>query len=210
MPAFTQKLQPVLATVWRFPAKGLVLLLIGVVAWEGDLPKSGTLPVGYAAVLVLSVALLAFDRGFTLKVFAVLLVANLWVRDNYPLSHFPMYSTFSDHTFYVYVGGGDGEAIPLQTLTGIRTSKLKKPYDRRLDKERKRLKKRKRELTAEERRPAGEESLRQLYANSSVEARARLEAHSPLQLYHVDIYLKDGEVDERPAELIATLELPPQ
>ena len=53
--------------------------------------------------------------------------------EQYPITRFPMYDKFPDHTFYVYVADKNGIPIPVQDLTGVNTSKLKKPYDYELD-----------------------------------------------------------------------------
>ena len=199
--------------VWSFPGKSVVFLLIVVSRFEGDLKmltKTDPLPPVYLAVLGIAAVLLIFDRGFPIKVCVALVIANMAIRDNYPFSHFPMYASFSDHTFYVYVADGEGNPIPLQDITGTRTSKLKKPYDKDLNAVRRKLDKRKRELTVEERREAGERALAQIYRNTNDTAKAALEALAPLRLYHVDIYMVDGEVDERKAELVAQIELPPK
>jgi hypothetical protein len=133
------------------------------------------------------------------------------IRDNYPFSHYPMYASFSDHTFYVYVAGKNDKPLALQKVTGgIRTSKLKKPYERDLDKKRRELRKRKRDLTADERREAGEQALAQVYRNCTPAARARLEKEAPIKLYHVDIYMREGKVDELPPQFIAEIDLPPK
>lgn len=63
-----------------------------------------------------------------------LTVLLLVLRENYPFSHFPMYSSFSRHTYYVYVKDRRGDPIPVLELSGIRTSSLKKIYNTRLKK----------------------------------------------------------------------------
>ena len=196
--------------VWSFPAKGAALLVLGVILWEGDVSRSEFLPVGFALLLAAAFALLFFDKGFPIKICVALVILNLVARDHYPLSHFPMYDRFTDHTFYVYVTDKDGQAVPLQEITGIRTSRLKKPYDKALDKTRKPLKKRKRELTVADRRDAGLTALANLYRDSNPAAKAKLQALAPISLHHVDVFMRDGDLDERPPEKIASLDLPPR
>lgn len=175
------------------------------------LTKTDPLPFNYLALLFISAALLFFDRGLPVKACVALLIANMALRDNYPFSHYPMYASFSDHTYYVYVAGKDDKPLALQKVTdGIRTSKLKKPYNTDLDKKRKELGKRTRHLSAEERREAGEQALAQIYRNCNPVARERLEKLAPIRLYHVDIYMEKGRVDERPPQFIAEIDLPPK
>ncbi len=50
----------------------------------------------------------------------------------YPLSSFPMYSTFSDSPFLVYLTDFSGEKIAIETSLGTHASELKKTYEVRL------------------------------------------------------------------------------
>ena len=59
-------------------------------------------------------------------------------------------------------------------------------------------------------REAGEQALAQVYRNCTPPARARLEKQAPIKLYHVDIYMHEGKVDERPPQFIAEIDLPPK
>jgi len=209
-----EKLEKALQKICNFPCKSPVFLLIVCLCYEGKLQmltKTDPLPFHYLTCLAVAAVLLFFDRGLTIKACVALLIANMALRDNYPFSHYPMYASFTDHTFYVYVAGKDDQPLALETVTGgIRTGKLKKPYDRDIDKKRRQLGKRKRNLTPEERREAGEQALTQVYRNCTPPARARLEKQAPIKLYHVDIYMREGRVDERPPQLIAEIELPPK
>ncbi len=99
-----------------------------------------------------------------------------------------MYDKFPDHTYYLYVGDRHGDPIPVHELTGINTSKLKKPYDKELNRTRKRLGKRKLELTVEERRSAGETTLQKLYNDAPAAGKRQMDELAPLQLFHVWIY----------------------
>ena len=209
-----EKLEKALQKIWKFPCKSPAFLLIVCLCYEGKLQmltKTDPLPFHYLACLAVAAVLLFFDRGLTIKACVILLIANMALRDNYPFSHYPMYASFTDHTFYVFVTGKDDQPLALETVTGgIRTGKLKKPYDRDLDKKRRELGKRKRNLTAEQRREAGEQALAQVYRNCTPPAKARLEKQAPIKLYHVDIYMHEGKVDERPPQFIAEIDLPPK
>jgi hypothetical protein len=147
-------------------------------------------------------------KRLPLKTFCIVLVLCAVVKDNFPFSHFPMYDQFPDHTFYIFVKDGEGQPIPLEAVTGTRTANFKKPYDKELNKIRKKLGKRKRELTAAEREPAGRRALENLYKRAPEPVKRRLEALSPLQLYHADILMVEGDITEPKPEKIATLALP--
>jgi hypothetical protein len=155
----------------------------------------------------LSISRAALRHQFQLGPFVLVLAlcaTSFLSGEQYPVTRFPMYDKFPDHTFYVFVADKDGRPIPVHQLTGINTSKLKKPYDKALDKIRKDLGKRKLELTAEERRPAGEAALEALFKITPPDQRAALATHTPIQLYHVWILSEKGKAVEQPAEKIAT------
>ena len=146
-------------------------------------------------------------RNFRLWPFVFILVvcaSSFVVGEQYPITRFPMYDKFPDHTYYVYVADKDGNPIPVHKLTGINTSKLKKPYDKELNRVRKKLKKRKLHLTVEERRPTGEDTLRKLYLDAPPVGQEQLDTLAPIQLFHVWILSEDGKSAEQPAERIAS------
>ena len=210
-----ERLKKTLQKVRHFPCKSPAFLIILCICYEGKLrmlTNTDPLPWHYLTLLFIAAILLFFDRGLTIKACIFLLIANMAMRDNYPFSHYPMYASFSDHTYYVFVAGKDDQPLPLEDVTnGIRTGKLKKPYNSDIGKKRKQLgKRRTRDLTAEERREAGKRALAQVYRNCSPTAKARLEKLAPIKLFHVDIYMKESTVDERPPEFIAEIDLPPK
>ncbi|MGI8955729.1 MAG: hypothetical protein ACR2II_02300 [Chthoniobacterales bacterium] len=53
----------------------------------------------------------------------------LLLRENYPFSNFPMYSSFSSRTYYLYLTDAKGTAIQT-TRFGPASSTLKKIFDR--------------------------------------------------------------------------------
>jgi hypothetical protein len=59
--------------------------------------------------------------------FIVLLCLTL--RENYPFSNFPMYSTFSNHDYYIYLASSNGHPLATPRF-GLSTSALKKIFDR--------------------------------------------------------------------------------
>lgn len=205
-----ERLQFALKAIWQFPAKGAAVLLLVVILWEGDVARNDALPASCMLLLAIAFALLFFDRGFPVKVCVGLVIISFAARENYPFSHYPMYDRFTDHTFYVYIADGEGDPLPIQTLTGTRTSRIKKPYDKALDVVRKEQDKRKRELTPAECRAAGEAALLKLYEDATESGREKLTARSPIRLYHVNVFARDGKIDKQPPALIAELTLPPQ
>jgi hypothetical protein len=152
-------------------------------------------------------------RRFPLKLALLVTVVCLAVKEEFPFSHFPMYESFSDYSFNVYVADRDGNPLPVQALTSHKTSKLKKIFSSEQDEVRKKLEEAGEEvggyrfMTKEQRRPAGEKTLEWLYRNSKGSGLEALRAASPLRLYY--IHLRVGEDGfEREHELIAEVPAP--
>ena len=141
-----------------------------------------------------------------------LTITCLVVKENYPFTHYPMYSNFDDQTYYVWLADRDGEPIPVQKLTYHRLGKIKKIYNDDLQEVREEIgkkrgkKPRKRDLTLEQRRGPGEGTLRWIYHNSRPVAQQALLERAPLRLYHVTVRLADDQVVEDPPELVAELD----
>jgi hypothetical protein len=64
----------------------------------------------------------------------VMTLLSLGLRENYPFSNFPMYSSFSQHTYFLYLTDAAGEPIKTRQL-GLSSSALKKIFDRARRKE---------------------------------------------------------------------------
>lgn len=151
--------------------------------------------------------LLSFLQRMPLKTCVLVIALCLILKENYPFSNFPMYSSFSDHTFFVYVSDADDQPIAIEVLTAIRTGRLKKVYDSQLRSVAKKLGKRKRELSVEERHDIGLETLRWFFSSSRDEVKPYLKKYQVLKLYHVDITIDEGEVSEHSPQMIAELDL---
>lgn len=54
------------------------------------------------------------------------------IGDVFPFSPFPMYSYFSRDAQVLYLANADDEVIPMQKISGVRTSVAKKIYKREL------------------------------------------------------------------------------
>lgn len=140
-------------------------------------------------------------------------VVCLAVKEEFPFSHFPMYESFSDYSFVIYIADRDGEPIPVQSITSQKTSKLKKIFNKEQKQVRKRLEAAGVEIagyqfmTKEQRRPAGEKTLQWLYANSKGGGLEELRKHAPLTLYYIHLRVGDDGF-ERETELIAEVPAP--
>lgn len=72
---------------------------------------------------------LAWWRQTRCKWFVIMTVLCLGLRENYPFSNFPMYSSFSHHTYFLYLTDARGDTIKTRQL-GLSSSALKKIFDR--------------------------------------------------------------------------------
>ncbi len=149
-------------------------------------------------------------RMIPLKTALLVAVVCFAVRENFPFSHFPMYSSFSDYSYFIYFADAKGEPVPILDLTGHKTSGLKKIYDDQLKKERDSLEDEGVEIkglqfmTREQRKPVGEYTLQYVYDNAKKDRKAALDARRPLRLYQMHLRCVDGETVEE-SELIAEL-----
>lgn len=140
-----------------------------------------------------------------------LTVLCLVLKENFPFTHYPMYSNFEDQTYYVWLADGEGEPIPVQKVTYMRLGKIKKVYNSGLLAVREEIgkqtgsKPRKRNLTQAQRRGPGDETLRWIYANSHEAAQTTLREAAPLKLFHVDIRIEGNKVVEGDPVLVGEL-----
>lgn len=59
----------------------------------------------------------------------VMTILCLGLRENYPFSNFPMYSSFSNRTYYLYLTDAKGAVIRTKEF-GLSSSTMKKIFDR--------------------------------------------------------------------------------
>lgn len=70
--------------------------------------------------------------GKTAGLFLIMLVLMLAIGDQFPFSHFPMYSVLPESTICIRVTDGDGRLIPVQPAFSVQSSILKKHMVREL------------------------------------------------------------------------------
>ncbi len=138
----------------------------------------------------------------------------LGLKENFPFTHYPMYSDFSDETYYVWLADSQGNPIASQSVTGLRLGRIKKVYNKGLLAARETVGEkqgetpRKRDLTNAQKRPSGDETLVWIYQSAHEPARAALRKASPLRLYQVDITIEDSRVVESEPELVGEFAVP--
>lgn len=124
----------------------------------------------------------------------VLTFACLVVKEQYPFSNFPMYASFTNRTYYVYLADGADQPLPSVPSVGMTTPTLKKVYDGEVRRTLRRLSIRRQDLTPEQKQAIGAPILRRL-RNSPPPGTAQLP--EVLRLYQVDIQLRDGRFEKR-------------
>lgn len=141
----------------------------------------------------------------------IVTVLCLGLQENFPFSHFPMYSRMDDNTNYIYISDNQDRPLPIATLTSHRTGKLKKIYQSHLNDERDAIRKRGgkftgfSEMTLEERRPAGERTLAWIYENTGPMGQRRLKAARPLRFHEVEVRMLPDKTLERKDYAVAEL-----
>ena len=111
-----------------------------------------------------------------------------------------MYSGFDERDYYVFVTDKDDKPIATETLTFVRSTRLKKIFNTELSRIQKEFKTRKDLLTAEQCRPAGEATLEWLSTNAPEAAKPALGRMSPLKLYRVYVSVENGALVETEPE----------
>ena len=128
----------------------------------------------------------------------------LVIREEFPFSHFPMYSSFGRSTYYVHLADSTGSPLPTVATLGVSTPTLKKIYESEVRGEMKRIPKASRQrLSIAQRQPAGKRVLQRL-SNSTSTGQSEAPRATGLRLYEVRISLEGGQFQKR-RELIAEL-----
>lgn len=114
----------------------------------------------------------------------------------YPLSSFPMYSTFSDSPFHVYVTDAAGDPVALETTFQTHASELKKTYEMKLKAKKKlaELDGRLTDVPQELKEQAGRETLELLKARPVVAAWLATRTDPLLRLHEVVLTAGDDDV----------------
>ena len=138
----------------------------------------------------------AFVRRTETLPLVVLTAACLLFEELYPLSHFPMYSSFASNTYYVYLADGADRPLATVALAGMNTPALKKVYDGELRRERRRIRADGGTITAEQMQAVGRAVLERVKNSPSAQAAGEA-LPDVLRLYRVDIDLIEGRFEKR-------------
>ena len=119
--------------------------------------------------------------------------ACLLIGEQYPFSDFPMYSSFSDSTYYVYLADGSGQPLSTYGAIGVSTATLKKKYESERRAELRRLRISGARMTDEQRQALGARMLAELRASPGAHA-SGVPLPEVLRLYEVRVRLADGQL----------------
>ena len=135
-------------------------------------------------------------RRLPFKPMLFITVACLAIKEQYPFSNFPMYSSFGDSTYYVYLADGEDRPLPTYAAAGMSTPKLKKVFANELRQERKRAPASRKPLLQEHKRAAGERVLARL-KEAAGQRKSDAPAPAVWRLYEVNISLVDGRYEKQ-------------
>ena len=74
-------------------------------------------------------SVVAWIRQTRYQCLLVMVLLCLVLRENYPFSNFPMYSSSARHTYFLYLTDADGRSLKTRQF-GLSNSTLKKIFDR--------------------------------------------------------------------------------
>jgi hypothetical protein len=126
------------------------------------------------------------------KYLLVITLLCLVLRENYPFSHFPMFSSFSSRTYYIYLADAQGTALKGREF-GLSNSDLKKIFDRFRREELERFAESGAARVPLAEAAAGQSLLRYLDGLSSGRPRAQ-KLLPGLQVQHVQVHQEEGDV----------------
>lgn len=128
---------------------------------------------------------------------AVYCLVSITVRENFPFSHFPMYSNPSAERMYYTISGEDGIGLPVAELTNITSPKIGKIYRTKAEKLAKKLGIKASGLTEADKTAIGQDILGDLRARA-VHLGNGNKLPAKLQLNRIWISYKDGRIVEIP------------
>lgn len=135
-----------------------------------------------------------------LTALAIFVVLCLIAKENFPFSNFPMYSRPSAERGYFVVTDGEGNAVPVGTLTGITAPQVGKAYRKKAKELSLSAEPGAEQNSMERDRAIGTEIFQMLRQQASKRGK---EIPAKLQLHLVEIRFEDGQVKEARRVLVA-------
>jgi hypothetical protein len=135
-----------------------------------------------------------------LTTLAIFVALSLIARENYPFSHFPMYSSPTAERSYFVVTDDSENPIPIGTLTGLTSAQVGKTYRKKSGERGAELKKIGNDRRTERDRIVAQEIFHALRQRA---AKRGNNLPEKLQLHVVEIRFADGELRETKRLLFA-------
>jgi len=135
-----------------------------------------------------------------LTTLAIFVTLSLIAKENYPFSNFPMYASPSAERAYFVITDGEGNPIPIGTLTGVTSSQVGKTYRTKSRKHGAEMKKSGKESRMERDRVVGTEIFHMLRQRASKRGK---DLPEKLQLHLVEIRFAHGHLEETKRILFA-------
>ncbi|MEM0897876.1 MAG: hypothetical protein AAGJ79_13445 [Verrucomicrobiota bacterium] len=140
-----------------------------------------------------------------LKFLLVLTVIGLAVEEQYPFSHYPMYSNFDGIDYFVFITDQNGEPLPCKVMH-TSAAKLKKRFNGKIKKAARAADVRERELDRATLATLGRETLESYMGQTDRDG--RMEAVTEIRLIRVDLLAEDKEITKTEWQ-VASLPFPP-
>ena len=134
-----------------------------------------------------------------LTALAIFVIVCLIAKENFPFSNFPMYSRPAAERGYFLVTDGEGQAIPVGTLTGVTASQVGKAY-RKKSKELAQTVRVSGQSRSDRDRLVGAEIFQMLREQAAKRVK---DIPAKLQLHLVEIRFEDGKIKEKRRVLFA-------
>lgn len=144
------------------------------------------------AIILISMMLLKL--AIPLKILILFTALNLLLKENFPFSHYPMYSKFENETRYIFITDENDNPIAIKKEFRINTEFLKKIYMNEARKVADSKGTKYWLLKADDLKPAGRVALSYLL-NLPNKAKV-LKDISSLRLYHVFLTLENNKINE--------------
>ena len=128
-----------------------------------------------------------------LTTLAIFVAVSLILKENYPFSHFPMYSSPTAPRAYYMVTDAEGRPLPISTLTGVTPPKIGKMHWRKSQERESIVRETGKDDTAGRDEDIGREICTMLRQQA---ARRGQTLPQGIQLFRVEIQYDDGKIKE--------------
>ena len=135
-----------------------------------------------------------------LTTLAIFVAVSLILKENYPFSHFPMYSSPTAQRAYYMVTDAEGRPLPISTLTGVTLPKIGKMHWRKSQERESMVRETGKDDTAGRDEDIGREICTMLRQQA---ARRGQTLPQGIQLFRVEILYDDGKIKETKQLLFA-------